>query len=91
MFGFLDIYFSLFLFIHTIHKSRNIFGQNFTIGTFIAFVMGTLAFTGLVLFPSLLHDLRGYPDSAIGILLAARGLGNWLAFFCYYSIDPFDP
>ena len=33
--------------------------KNFTIGTFITFVMGTLAFTGLVLFPSLLHDLRG--------------------------------
>src|SRR5205814_6574026 len=31
-------------------------------------------------FPGLLHDLRGYPDSAIGTLLAARGIGNWVAF-----------
>lgn len=42
--------------------------------------MGMLSFTGLVLFPSLLHDLRGYPDSVIGILIAARGIGNWMAF-----------
>lgn len=54
--------------------------RNFTIGTLIAFVMGMLSFTTLVLFPSLLHDLRGYPDSVIGSLLAARGIGNWLAF-----------
>jgi hypothetical protein len=39
-----------------------------------------LAFTSLVLFPSLLHDLRDYPDSTIGVLLAARGTGNWVAF-----------
>ena len=65
--------------------------KNFTIGTFIAFVMGTLAFTGLVLFPSLLHDLRGYPDSAIGILLAARGLGNWLAFFVIIPLTRLIP
>jgi MFS transporter, DHA2 family, multidrug resistance protein len=46
----------------------------------IAFFMGMLAYTSLVLFPSLLHDLRGYPDAAIGELLAARGIGNWIAF-----------
>ena len=42
--------------------------------------MGMLNFTSLVLFPTLLHDLRGYPDSAIGTLIAARGIGNWAAF-----------
>jgi DHA2 family multidrug resistance protein len=33
-----------------------------------------------VLFPGMLHDLRDYPDSTIGLLLAARGTGNWVAF-----------
>ena len=33
-----------------------------------------------MLFPTLLHDLRGYPDNAIAGLIAARGLGNWAAF-----------
>jgi MFS transporter, DHA2 family, multidrug resistance protein len=54
--------------------------RNFSIGLVIAFFMGMLAFTSLVLFPGMLHDLRNYPDSAIGLLLAARGVGNWVAF-----------
>ncbi len=54
--------------------------RNFSIGLLIAFFMGMLSYTSLVLFPSLLHDLRDYPDSTIGILLAARGTGNWVAF-----------
>jgi DHA2 family multidrug resistance protein len=59
---------------------RLLLNRNFTVGLLIAFVMGMLAFTSLTLFPGLLHDLRGYPDSAIGELLAARGIGNWVAF-----------
>jgi len=54
--------------------------RNFAIGLIIAFFMGMLSFTSLVLFPGLLHDLRNYPDSTIGMLLAARGTGNWVAF-----------
>lgn len=34
----------------------------------------------MTLFPSLLHDLRGYPDNVIRSLVAARRIGNWLAF-----------
>jgi DHA2 family multidrug resistance protein len=60
---------------------RMLLDRNFAVGTVIAFVMGTLNFTSLVLFPTLLHDLRGYPDNVIGVLIAARGLGNWTAFF----------
>lgn len=59
---------------------RLLLDRNFAVGLLIAFFMGMLAFTSLVLFPTLLHDLRGYPDSAIGGLLAARGIGNWFAF-----------
>jgi DHA2 family multidrug resistance protein len=60
---------------------RLLLDRNFAVGTLIAFVMGTMNFTSLTLFPSLLHDLRGYPDSVIGTLIAARGIGNWTAFF----------
>jgi MFS transporter, DHA2 family, multidrug resistance protein len=59
---------------------RLLLDRNFSIGLVIAFFMGMLAFTSLVLFPSMLHDLRDYPDSTIGVLLAARGTGNWVAF-----------
>lgn len=54
--------------------------RNFSIGLIVSFVMGMLSFTPLVLFPGLLHDLRGYPDHLIGLLLSARGIGNWLSF-----------
>jgi MFS transporter, DHA2 family, multidrug resistance protein len=55
--------------------------RNFALGLIVAFVMGALSFTAIALFPGLLHDLRGYPDSSIGLLLASRGLGNWASFF----------
>jgi len=59
---------------------RLLLDRNFAIGLLLAFFMGMLAFTSLVLIPGMLHDLRDYPDSAIGLLLASRGVGNWLAF-----------
>ena len=64
---------------HPFLDPRLLLNRNFAIGLLIAFVMGMLAFTSLTLFPRLLHDLRGYPDSAIGEFLAARGIGNWVA------------
>lgn len=65
---------------HPFLDPRLLLNRNFSIGLVIAFFMGMLAFTSLTLFPGLLHDLRDYPDSAIGELLAARGIGNWVAF-----------
>lgn len=70
---------------------RLLLDRNFAVGTAIAFVMGTLNFTSLVLFPSLLHDLRGYPDSVIGTLIAARGMGNWCAFFFIAQLTRIAP
>jgi DHA2 family multidrug resistance protein len=58
-----------------------LFDRNFALGLIVAFIMGALSFTAMALFPGLLHDLRGYPDSSIGLLLASRGLGNWASFF----------
>src|SRR6266576_1081135 len=66
---------------------RLLLNRNFAIGLLITFFMGMLAYTSLVLFPSLLHDLRGYPDAAIGELLAARGIGNWMAFLVVIPIS----
>lgn len=66
---------------------RLLLNRNFAIGLLIAFFMGMLAFTSLVLFPGLLHDLRGYPEAAIGELLAARGIGNWLAFLVVVPVS----
>ncbi|MCC7546308.1 MAG: DHA2 family efflux MFS transporter permease subunit [Burkholderiales bacterium] len=53
---------------------------NFCIGLLVVFAMGALSYTLLVLFPPLLQDLRQYPDSVIGYLMSARGLGNFTSF-----------
>jgi DHA2 family multidrug resistance protein len=70
---------------------RLLMDRNFSIGVLLAFVMGTLNFTSLVLFPTLLHDLRGYPDNAIAGLIAARGLGNWTAFLFIAQLTRIAP
>ena len=54
--------------------------RKFTLGCITAFAMGWLSYTPIVLFPPLLQELRGYPDSLVGYLIAARGFGNWLSF-----------
>jgi len=59
---------------------RLLLDRNFCIGLALSAVNGMLAFTSLSLFPTLLHDLRDYPNDAIGMLIAARGMGNWTAF-----------
>lgn len=53
---------------------------NFCIGLLTAFLMGAMSYTLIVLFPPLLQDLRHYPESTIGFLTSARGLGNFLSF-----------
>jgi DHA2 family multidrug resistance protein len=76
---------------HPFLNPRLLLDRNFAVGTLIAFVMGMLSFTALTLFPSLLHDLRGYPDSVIGTLIAARGLGNWMAFLFIVQLTRIAP
>jgi MFS transporter, DHA2 family, multidrug resistance protein len=49
--------------------------RNYAVGALLGFVFGMLYFTTLVLQPSMLQGLRGYPDSMIGILQGLRGVG----------------
>ena len=70
---------------------RILLNRNFAVGTTIAFVIGMLSFTSLVLFPTLLHDLRGYPEDVISVLFAARGLGNWTAFLFITQLTRIAP
>ena len=70
---------------------RLLLDRNFSIGLMVSFVMGMLSFTPMVLFPILLHDLRGYPDSLVGMLLAARGIGNWLSFLIVVPFTRWNP
>lgn len=65
--------------------------RNFSIGVFLVFVYGMLNITPTVMIPTMLQNLMGYPDSMIGILLAARGAGMVLGFVSVAMITKLDP
>jgi DHA2 family multidrug resistance protein len=65
--------------------------RNFTVGLLLVFVYGLLNVTPTVLFPSMLQNLKGYPDSLIGILLAMRGAGMVIGFFVAAQMGRLDP
>ena len=65
--------------------------RNFSIGLLAMFVIGMLSFTPMVLFPGLLNDLRGYPESLIGLLIAGRGLGNLASFVIVVQATRWNP
>ena len=65
--------------------------RNFTIGLVLIFVFGMLNFTPMSLLPPLLQGVSGYPDSVIGFVLGARGLGTLVAFFLMIFASRFDP
>lgn len=76
---------------HPFLNPRLLLDRNFSIGLALSFVMGMLSFTSLTLFPTLLHDLRGYPNEVIGTLIAARGMGNWAAFLVIVQFSRIAP
>ena len=55
------------------------------------FIFGLLNFTPITLLPTLLQNLRGYPDSVIGYVLAIRGLGTLAGFFFMIVGSRIDP
>lgn len=89
---------ALWIFIvHTVTSERPFINpklfkdRNFSIGVFLVFVYGMLNITPTVMIPTMLQNLMGYPDSMIGILLAARGAGMVVGFFTVAVISKFDP
>ena len=69
---------------------RLLLDRNYALGMFFVFIFGMLNFTPMVLFPPLLQDLRDYPDSVIGLLLAMRGIGNLASFFAAVWLTKID-
>ncbi len=65
--------------------------RNFAVGVALMFVFGLLNFTPITLLPTLLQNLRGYPDSVIGYVLAIRGLGTLAGFFFMIVGSRIDP
>ena len=65
--------------------------RSFTVGLLLTLIFGMLNFTPMVLLPPLLQTLKGYPDSIIGLLLAARGGGTLLGFIIMFFGNKLDP
>jgi len=71
---------------HTLTTDRSFLNRkllkdrNFAIGLVIVLLFGMLNFTPITLLPTLLQDVQGYPDSIIGLVLSARGLGTFIGF-----------
>jgi DHA2 family multidrug resistance protein len=65
--------------------------RNFALGLAFAAAFGALAFVPMVLLPTLLQDLRGFPDSIVGIILASRGVGSMVGTVTVVWMTRFDP
>jgi DHA2 family multidrug resistance protein len=70
---------------------RLLHDRNFTIGIIIVLLFGMLNFTPITLLPTLLQDLQGYPDSIIGLVLSARGVGTFAGFVFMIFASRLDP
>jgi len=70
---------------------RLLLDRNFALGLIFAFAFGALAFVPMVLLPPLLQNLRGFPDSIIGVVLASRGAGSMIGNFVVVAMSRFDP
>ncbi len=65
--------------------------RNFALGLVFALLFGALAFVPMVLLPTLLQDLRGFPDSIVGVVLASRGIGSMIGTVLVVYMGRFDP
>ena len=65
--------------------------RNFALGLVLIFVFGMLNFTPMTILPPMLEGIAGYPDSVIGWVLGARGLGTMVGFGLMIYASRFDP
>ncbi len=65
--------------------------RNFAIGLVIVLLFGMLNFTPITLLPTLMQDVQGYPDSVIGLVLSARGVGTLIGFGVMIFAGKLDP
>ena len=86
-----------FFFVHTFTTERPFLrpvifeDRNYSVGMVIIFIFGMLNFVPMVLFPPLLQELRGFPQSVIGLLLGARGAGTLTGFLIMAFSNRIDP
>mgnify|MGYP002038230023 CR=1 FL=1 len=65
--------------------------RNYVVGLALIFGFGMLNFTPVTLLPTLLQSIQGVPDSDIGLLISARGLGAIAGTLVYIAGSRGDP
>jgi len=65
--------------------------RNYAVGLLLVTLFGMLNFSVIVLLPPLLQQHAGFPDSAIGEIVGARGLGSAVGFFAAMPMARIDP
>src|SRR4030081_2141879 len=70
---------------------RLLLDRNYALGLALVGVFGMLNVTPMVLLPPLLQQHAGFPDTLIGEVLAARGVGATIGFFAAMFIGRLDP
>jgi len=94
--GSMAIAFYIFI-VHTITAEHSFFNRdllrdrNYLVGVSLVCVYGMLNFTPITLLPALLQNLKGYPDTLVGLLLATRGTGMIAGFFVAGRMGKVDP
>jgi DHA2 family multidrug resistance protein len=76
---------------HPFLNLRLLLDRNYALGLALVGVFGMLNVTPMVLLPPLLQQHAGFPDTLIGEVLAARGLGATFGFFVAMFIGRLDP
>jgi DHA2 family multidrug resistance protein len=70
---------------------RLLLNRNLVLGFVVVAVFGMLAFTPMVVLPTLLREHVGYPDALVGWVVGSRGVGGLIGFFAAMWIDRVDP
>lgn len=65
--------------------------RNLVLGFIVVSVFGMLAFTPMVVLPTLLRQHVGYPDALVGWVIGSRGVGGLIGFFAAMWIERLDP
>jgi MFS transporter, DHA2 family, multidrug resistance protein len=65
--------------------------RNYALGLILVTLFGMLNFALVVLLPPLLQQHAGYPESAIGEIIGARGIGSAIGFLLAMPMARLDP
>ena len=70
---------------------KHLINRNYVLGLVLVTIYGMLNFTPMVLLPPLLREHAGFPDTVVGVIIAARGIGGMIGFLVAGFTSRFDP